>query len=191
MRVAGLNQFATAVAIATVLGNPTTIFEATGLHFADALSAVPAAIEAEGAILLTNGPKQAPETAAYLAIHPSARFAIGGPLAAAGADPSAVAVFGQDLYGTSAAVASTFFPDPDIFGVATGVNFPDVLAGGVFMATDGRLGPMLLVNTHTPLPPTIATYTANLDETRSGTSSVDPSRSARMCSSRSAGFFSD
>ena len=187
----GLNQFATAVAIATVLGNPTTIFEATGLHFADALSAVPAAIDAGGAILLTNGPKQAPETAAYLAIHPSARFAIGGPLAAAGADPSAVAVFGQDLYGTSAAVASAFFPDPDIFGVATGVNFPDALAGGVFMATDGRLGPMLLVNTHTPLPPTIATYTANLDADALGYVFGGPIAVGEDVLVAIAGFFSD
>jgi hypothetical protein len=167
-RVAGLNAFATAVEIADELGNPTTIFEATGLHFADALSAVPAAIDTGGAILLTNGSKQAPETAAYLAVHPTTRFAIGGPLAAAGADPGAVAVFGQDLFGTSAAVANTFFPDPADFGVATGVTYQDALAGGVFMATGGRLGPMLLVNTNAPLPPTISAYVASLGDTTRG-----------------------
>lgn len=168
IRVAGANQFATAVAIAGELGDPSTIFEATGLHFADALSAVPAAIKSNGAILLTNGPVQAPETAAYLAANPSVRFAIGGPLAAAGADPSAVAVFGQDLYGTSAAVAATFFPNPAVFGVATGVTFQDALSGGSFMATDGRSGPMLLVNTHAPLPLPIASYISGLGETAFG-----------------------
>jgi len=44
------------------------------------------------------------------------------------------------------------------FGAATGLNYPDALAGGVYMATGGRLGPMLLVNTHAPLPAPITTY---------------------------------
>ncbi len=88
VREAGTDEYATAVEIAEQLGNPTTIFEATGLNFPDALSAVPAAIAASGAILLTDGTTQAPETAAYLAERPDdIRYAIGGPLAAAGADP--------------------------------------------------------------------------------------------------------
>ena len=160
-RVAGANEFSTAVAVANQLGNPSTIFEATGLGFADALSAVPAAIGAHGAILLTNGATQAPETAAYLAAHPpGTRYAIGGPLAAAGADPSAIAVFGPDLFATSAAVATRFFPSVTTFGAATGSNFPDALAGGVFMGTPTRVGPVLLVNSSTPLPSSIAGYLA-------------------------------
>jgi len=79
-------------------------------------------------------------------------------LAAAGADPSATAVFGADLYGTSAAVATTFFPHAAIYGAATGLNYPDALAGGVYMATGGRLGPVLLVNTNAPLPGPIIGY---------------------------------
>jgi len=158
-RVAGANQYATAVDIAGQLGNPSTIFEATGLSFQDALSAVPAAIVKGGAILLTDGSTQAPETAAYLAAHPhDIRYAIGGPLAALGADPGASPVYGQDLYGTSAAVAVTFFPNATTFGAATGLNFPDALAGGVLMGTAGRMGPMLLVEPSVPLPPTIASY---------------------------------
>ncbi len=159
VRVAGKNLFGTATAIADVLGNPSTIFEATGLDFPDALSAVPAAVQVHGAILLTNGSAQAPETAAYLALHPAtSRFAIGGPLAAAGADPSAVPVYGQDLYDTSAAVASTFFPMASTFGAATGATFPDALAGGVFMSTMGRMGPVLLVDPNLPLPASIEAY---------------------------------
>lgn len=158
-RVQGVNQFATAVAIADELGNPGIVFEATGLDFADALSAVPAAIQARGAILLTDGTSQAPETAAYLAAHPpGTRYAVGGPLAAAGADPTAIAVYGPDLYDTSAAVATVFFGGAGIFGAATGTNFPDALNGGVFMSTGGRLGPMLLVRPSGSLPPNVRAY---------------------------------
>ncbi|GEM_PF-1091121 len=160
-RLAGANEYATAVAIAEQLGNPSTIFEATGLNFSDALSAVPAAAAAHGAILLTDGTVQAPETAAYLAAHPGdTRFAIGGPLAAAGADPTATAIYGQDLYGTSAAVATNFFPHAQRFGAATGISFPDALSGGAFMGRPAVDGPLLLVQPSGPLPPAIASYLA-------------------------------
>ena len=159
VRIFGPNQFATAVAIANALGNPTTIFEATGLGFADALSAVPAAIEQRGAILLTNGREQASETAAYLGAHPTTtRYSIGGPLAAAGADPGAIAVWGQDGFGTSAAVARYFFADATTFGAATGSDYPDALAGGVFMGMGAHLGPMLLVSQSVPIPAEIADF---------------------------------
>ncbi len=158
-RVQGPNLFATAVAIANQLGNPSTVFEATGLFFADALSAVPVTIHTSGAILLTNGTVQAPETAAYLAAHSGdTRYAIGGPQAAFGADPAAIGVYGTDLYGTSAAVATRFLAHAAVYGAATGLNYPDALVAGVFMATGGRLGPVLLVNTNTPLPAPIIAY---------------------------------
>jgi hypothetical protein len=118
-----------------------------------------------GAILLTDGTTQAPETATYLAANPGdTRYAIGGTLAAYGADPTATPVFGQDLYGTSAAVATFFFPASTIFGAATGLDYPDALSGGVFMATGGRSGPVLLVDSDgTPsVPTTIAAYLATL-----------------------------
>jgi hypothetical protein len=166
VREGGADEYATAVDIAEALGNPRTIFEATGLAFPDALSAVPAAIAANGVILLTDGPTQAPETAAYLAAHPSDfRYAIGGPLAAAGADPTATPVYGQDLYGTSAAVASTFFPLTRTFGAATGAEFPDALSGGVFMGAPATNGPVLLVPPSGSLPPTIASYLSGVKST--------------------------
>jgi hypothetical protein len=125
--------------------------------------AVPAAIANHAAILLTDGATQAPETAAYLAAHPTdTRYAIGGPLAAAGADPGATPVYGADLYATSAAVASTFFPHASMFGAATSLSFTDALGGGVYMATGGRAGPLLIVNPSAPLPPEILPYLASL-----------------------------
>jgi beta-N-acetylhexosaminidase len=163
VREAGVDEYATAVDIAHALGNPATVLEATGLSFYDALSAVPAAIEDHAAILLTDGSTQAPETAAYLAAFPAdTRFAIGGPLAALGADPTATPVYGQDLFSTSAAVAARFFATAQSYGAATAADFPDALGGGVFMATGGRAGPLLLVNQETPLPPEILPYLASL-----------------------------
>jgi hypothetical protein len=67
-------------------------------------------------------------------------------------------VFGQDLYSTSAAVAATFFPNATTFGAATGLDFPDVLGGGVFMGTPGHVGPMLLVAPTLPLPASNSGY---------------------------------
>jgi kumamolisin len=157
VRLAGANLFATAVLIAQQIGNPKTIFEATGLDFADALSAVPAAVVAHGAILLTDGSTQSPETAAYLAANPSdVRYAIGGTLAASGADPGATAVSGPDLYGTSAAVASMFFPSPGAVGAATGTAFPDALSAGPSLGK--AKGPLLLVAPTCPLPAAIFAY---------------------------------
>jgi hypothetical protein len=168
-RIAGADEYATAVDIAEQLGNPTTIFEATGLDFPDALSAVPAAIEEHGAILLTEGSSQSLETYAYIIDHPGdTRYAIGGPLAAAGADGGAMPVYGEDLYDTSAAVATTFFPHATVFGAATGAGFPDALAGGAFMGAPGVLGPMLLVQPSLPLPPNIAAYLAGNSQLANG-----------------------
>lgn len=156
-RVFGADEYATAVAIAHQLGDPATVFEATGHTFADALSAVPAAIKDHGAILLTNGNQQSAATAAYLAAHPSdTRYAIGGSMAAAGADPSATAVHGADLYGTSAAVATKFFAAATTFAVATGSKFPDALSGGVMEGANA--GPMLLVANSGALPGAIISY---------------------------------
>src|SRR4029077_16234221 len=140
IREAGTDEFDTAIKIANQLSDRRTVFLATGLDFHDALSAVPAAISQNAEILLTNGYSMNLETALYLMQHPGDNvYAIGGPLAASGADPNATAVYGQDLYGTAAAVASTFFPAPIIFGAATSADFPDALGAGVFMATGGRL----------------------------------------------------
>jgi hypothetical protein len=151
-RLAGADRYGTAVAIAQELGDPGTIFEASGLTFADALSAGTAASREGAAILLTAGGSLPPATAQYLAAHPGdLRIAVGGP--AATADPSAHAYRGADRYATSLLMATTFFPTPSAVGLASGVAFPDALAGGVITAIGG--GPMLLV------PPTggIATGT--------------------------------
>ncbi len=159
VREAGSNEYDTAYLIALQEGSPNVVFEATGTSFYDALSAVPAAIADHAAILLTYGPIQSFETGIYLLNHPGiTRYAIGGPLAAYGADPSAIPVYGNDLYGTSAAVATTFFPFATLVGAATSATFTDALGGGVYMATGGRSGPLLIVNPSAPLPAEIVPY---------------------------------
>jgi hypothetical protein len=161
VREAGSDEYATAVDIAEQLGNPTTVFEATGLNFYDSDSAEPAAVLEKGAILLTDGSTQAPETAAYLAAHPAdVRYAIGGPLAAAGADPPATAIYGDDFYGTSAAVARHFFSSPVTFGSATSATFPDALAAGPVLGSENA--PMLLVPPSGALPGDIAQYLSDV-----------------------------
>ena len=86
IRIAGDDRFATAVAVADALGDPSTVFLASGSDFADALTAGPAATKAHGAVLLTSPGGVNPETAAYLSRHATTVLAIGGPAAAADPD---------------------------------------------------------------------------------------------------------
>jgi len=151
-RLSGADRYATSVAIADEMGDPTTVFEATGLNFPDALSGGPAAIKTGGVILLTNGSTQSDATAAYLAAHPGGtHYALGGPAAAA--DPSATALAGDDRFWTSEAVAFTFFDKATTVGAATGRNFPDALAAGADLAAKGA--PLLLVPSAGALPEAI------------------------------------
>ena len=142
-RYAGVDRFATAVAVADALGDPSTVLLASGLNFPDALAAGPAATAVHGVVLLTAGATLPPVTAAYLTAHPGTVYAIGGPAAAA--DPTAQPLVGADRYATAATVAATFFPAPTTVGIATGLNFPDALAGAAQLATAG--GPLLLTTT--------------------------------------------
>jgi hypothetical protein len=168
VREAGADEYQTAVDISETLGDPSTVFLATGLNFYDALSSVPAAIDKGAAILLTDGGTQSFETGVYLAQHPmDSVFAIGGPAFAA--DPSSTPIYGQDLFSTAAAVAATFFPHANVYGVATDASFADALGGGVFTATGNRLGPMLLIDPNaTTIAPSIAAYLSTLPPTTQG-----------------------
>jgi hypothetical protein len=153
-RLAGADRYATAVAVAGSLGNPTTVFEADGTNFPDALSAGSAAAQQGAAVLLTAGPKQSAATAGYLQAHPSVRYAVGGP--AAKADLGATPLVGADRYATSAAVAQRFFNAPLSVGLASGMNFPDALSGGAVTANHG--GPILLVPDIGTIPPGVTFY---------------------------------
>jgi Pro-kumamolisin, activation domain/ell wall binding domain 2 (CWB2) len=175
VRIAGPDRFTTAALVAEYLGNPTTVFEADGTNFPDALSAGTAAAAVGGVILLTAGSSQSAPTAAYLAAHPGdKRYAIGGP--AVSADPSAKAFVGTDRFATSVLVAQAFFPTPTSIALASGLTFPDALSGGSVAAMNN--GPMVLVPSTGTLPVTVAAYLATAKTTATaawlfgGTSSV-------------------
>jgi hypothetical protein len=182
-RVFGSDRFATAVAIADAMGDPTTVFEATGSNFPDALAGVPAAIKTGGAILLTNGSQQADATQSYLAAHPGGtHYALGGP--AANADADATPLVGDDRFWTAAGVAEAFFPDASVVGVATGLNFPDALAAGPDLAA--KSAPLLLVPSSGVLPegPTVELLAISGTTTKAllfgGTASVADSMATQV-----------
>jgi len=156
VRLAGTDRYNTATMIAGALGDPSTVYEATGLDFPDALSAAALAAINHGAILLTNGAQQATETATYLSAHANdTRTALGG--AAAAADPSATPVVGKDRFETSAKAAA-LVASPSVAGFADAWGFPDALAGGAAVGAGG--GPLLLVPSTGALPASVQAWCA-------------------------------
>ncbi len=154
VRLAGIDRFATATAIASELNPTGPILLASGLLFPDALGAGAAAAHTGGAVLLTAGAKPAPATDAFLAAHPDAiLYAVGGP--AAQAYPHAVRLVGSDRYATAISVAKRFFPGARGAGLASGVNFPDALSAGPVM---GAIGVPLLLTGATSLAPDTKLY---------------------------------
>lgn len=152
VRYAGVDRFSTATAVASDgLGSPSTVLEATGLDFADALAAGAAAAGQRAAVLLTRGAEQSTATAAYLRAHPGVRYAVGGPAAAA--DPGATPLVGSDRFETAVVLARRFFGAATSLGVASGETFPDALTGGAVSAVGG--GPLLLVPRTGPLPTSV------------------------------------
>lgn len=142
VRVSGQDRYATAVAVADLLGDPTTVFLATSANFADALAAGPASAKVNGAILLTNGSDMSAATGGYLAAYAGTAYAIGG--AAATADPAATPIVGADRYATAAMVAQQFFASASTVGVASGTTFADALPASEFLGHAG--GPLLLTD---------------------------------------------
>ncbi|HET9186957.1 MAG TPA: cell wall-binding repeat-containing protein [Acidothermaceae bacterium] len=153
VRVGGANRYATAVAVADQMGDPTPAFLATARTFADALAAGPPAALEHGAVLLTDGPTLPAETRAYLDAHQGDVYAIGG--AAASADPEATPIQGSDRYATAALVAERFFPTPTLVGIASGTTFADALPAAAYLGK--AAGPLLLAGP-TGLPAPAGSY---------------------------------
>jgi putative cell wall-binding protein len=153
VREAGADRYATAVAVATELGNPTTVLLATGTNFPDALAAGPAAAHLHGVVLLTAGSVLPTATSTYLSAHAGSTYAVGGP--AVKADPAATPLAGADRFATAATVASTLFASPAMVGIATGQAFPDALSGGAQLA---RADAPLLLATKTTVPAPTSGY---------------------------------
>jgi putative cell wall-binding protein len=138
-RIGGVDRYATATLIANKIGTKHAVahvYVATGLNFADALSAADAAGLNNGVVLLTADKIMPSSTNTWLAAHTAApATAIGGQAAAA--DPTATALVGSNRYATAALVANSVAPDTAGIVLATGANFPDGLAGAVYAAHNG------------------------------------------------------
>ena len=149
-RIAGENRAGTAVETANRLqrdGKLKEFLVADGTDWQADLIAGPAAAEADGATLLTNGDKMAPETASFLKQHASVKVTAIGATAAqvTGATQHVVGDSPTDL---SVRVAERFFTAPKAVGVATTADFADALAGGVQVAKLD--GPLLLAPASIP-----------------------------------------
>lgn len=145
-RIAGADRYETATLIATRIFTTTTvthIYLATGQNFADALSGADAAGLSHGVVLLTANTTMPAVTKAWIVAHPGlAVTAIGG--AAATADPTATAIVGSDRYATAAQVAASVAPAAPGIVLATGLAFPDGLAGAAYAVHNGFA--LLLIN---------------------------------------------
>jgi YVTN family beta-propeller protein len=153
-RIGGTDRYRTAVAVADTLGDPTTVFLASGTNFPDALAAGPAAAHVGGIVLLTDGTTMPAATSAYLSAHRGNVYAVGGPAAAA--DRNATKVVGADRYETAAEVAKTFFANPSAVSIANGATFADALRDGASLD-----GPLLLT-TSAGLAAPASTYVASV-----------------------------
>ena len=153
-RLSGADRYATAAAIVAAGYSATggTVYVATGVGFADALAAGPAAAVTQSPILLVKRDGIPTATADQLRrLAPSHIVVAGGNAAVSPAVEKALRTFapvtriaGADRYATSAGTSAATFTTPGVpvAFVATGTDYPDALAGG---AAAGMLGgPMLL-----------------------------------------------
>lgn len=165
-RIAGADRFATAVEISKrsfPSGAPAVVV-ATGRNFADALAGGALAVQLGAPILLVEQDHVPDVVGAELGrLDPDRVLLLGGEQAldgrvatmvqtAAGVVPERIA--GPTRYDTAAAVSALFPPNPAAAFVATGVNFPDALAGSA--AAGVASSPMLLVAPG-EVPPAVAT----------------------------------
>lgn len=150
-RIYGMNRYGTAAAVAaqTIAEwnqrgiTQTPILIANGLSFPDALSAGAGAAFIHGVVVLNAGASLPPETAEFIQAHQmqsgASIFPIGGPAVRAWnqaglAGYKSQPIQGLDRYQTAQFVAQAFAPGASSAVIASGVNFPDGLAGAALAA---------------------------------------------------------
>ena len=165
-RIAGANRYATAAAVsaATYLPGVEEVLIATGGNFPDALAgAAVAGKQGDPLLLVTASSIPAATVAELTRLHPHRITILGGPgvvgsdvvIALFGyTDGGVFRVYGANRYETAASVAEVYFlPRATLALAATGLNFPDALAGA---ALAGRLWSPILLVAPTSLPPSTA-----------------------------------
>ena len=158
-RLAGRDRYATAAAVgaATFVPGVSVVYVATGLNFPDALAGAAVAGFQDGPVLLVSTNAIPTVTAVELArLKPQRIVILGGTGVVSDAVASTLGAYtpgtvtrlaGRDRYATAAAIsAATFAPGVPVVYVATGLDFPDALAGSAVAGSQGA--PVLLVSTN-------------------------------------------
>jgi len=155
VRVAGSDRFATAAAISK-RWYPTpgvnAAFVAVGTNFADALAGAPAAALRDSPLLLVRSNGIPSATAAELQrLDPDRIYVLGGTAVISAAVATALDPYttgpvtrlaGANRFATAEAITRHFWTKAATAYVASGVNFPDALAGGAVAGKQSL--PMLL-----------------------------------------------
>ena len=166
-RVSGADRFKTAAALSAAYFEASTpvAFIATGGNYPDALAGAAYAAIIGAPVLLTERSSLPPATAAELQrLKPGRIVILGGTGAVSDGVRSILGPYtsggvsriaGSDRYMTSVAISQAAFATerPNVVFVATGLNFPDGLAGA---AAAGALGAPLLLVRPDQLPSSVA-----------------------------------
>jgi glucose/arabinose dehydrogenase/putative cell wall-binding protein len=154
VRVAGADRYATAAAISKRWYAPgvNAAFVAVGNNFADALAGGPAAALRDSPLLLVRTSSIPSSTAAELQrLDPDRIYVLGGTAVISNAVKSQLDAYtagpvtrlaGANRFATAEAITRHFWTKVATAYVASGVNFPDALAGGAVAGKQSL--PMLL-----------------------------------------------
>jgi putative cell wall-binding protein len=157
-RLGGADRFETAVALsqAAFPDGAAVVYVVSGLGFADALAAAPAAARDDAPVLLV-APDDLPDATRdeLSRLAPARIVVVGGTAAVNGAVVNSmkallpasdlVRIAGADRYATAAAVAATFDHGLPVIYLASGLGFADALAAAA--AAGARGVPVLLTRT--------------------------------------------
>ncbi|WP_228266404.1 ExeM/NucH family extracellular endonuclease [Ornithinimicrobium ciconiae] len=153
VRISGEDRYATASALAQArfgAADVDTVYVASGLEFADSLSAGPlAGLEDDPIVLAKSDAVPLATRAALEALDPDRIVVLGGTVAISDDVMTELESYattverlrGDDRYATAAVIASRIAPSENVF-VASGQAFPDALSGAALAGL--RQSPLLL-----------------------------------------------
>jgi len=138
-RIAGNDRYATATAIAGMLGTKGNATIVNGYNFPDAIAVASQAARKGTPILLVSKDSLNGTTSGTLRkLSVTSTKVVGGTGVIANKVlpllPFAERIYGSDRYATSAAIIRNERPGGRFLYVATGLNFPDALTGGILAA---------------------------------------------------------
>ncbi len=189
VRVAGSSRWETAAAIAERFApGVETVYIASGTNFPDALAGAALASQGDAPVLLSQRDTLPTATARALErLQPQRIVLLGGEPTlsrALAADLDAYGnvsrIAGADRYATAAEISRGFGIDVGTVYIASGLNFPDALAGASLAGATGS--PVLLTNP-TSLPSSVSQALGRLNPDRIVVLGGTPSVSASVMSS--------